>query len=72
MTVKNRIAKIRLSEKINKNKEYAESIGVYAVNRRIDDRKKNLNAKTNGEYYKLKDGEEYEYKRRTTDFGNEK
>ena len=32
MTVKNRIAAIRLAERINRNQEYANSIGVSIVN----------------------------------------
>lgn len=32
MTVKNRIATIRLAERINRNQEYAASIGVSIVN----------------------------------------
>ena len=45
MTVKNRIARIRLSEKIARNKEYAERIGIYIVNREMDSETKR-NTKT--------------------------
>ena len=36
MTAKRRIATIRLSERLNRNPEYAKKIGVSVINRKTD------------------------------------
>ena len=64
MTAKCRIAAIRLSQKIDRNPEYAEHIGVSIVNRRAENTgTRNVQNREND--FLLKKGKHYEYESRT-------
>ena len=54
MTVKSRIVRIRLSEKISRNMEYAENIGIYIVNRETDTTDENAHENRGEEFSEKK------------------
>ena len=63
MNVRGRIAAIRLSEKISKNPEYAEQIGVYVVNGIPETIQYEL-CKDREKIFLKKEGKEYDNKSR--------